>query len=168
MGITTHSANRPQPIQKATTTKTTTPKGGKRRSERISKSPTSVDVNSILADINRPQTRFNNVLTALGHATETNVETEDTHTPTEDDSPANEEEEEDNLLPSQGPPPTSPVPDPTGSPTIRISENKEVNPPTSNPATTTSTRSILRSTSPAETTRRTTTDAADYQTNDDP
>ncbi len=76
-----------------------------------------------------------------------------------------DEEEDDSVKPhSEGPP----VSDSTGSPTVRISENMESNPSTSNPAMTTTTRSILCGTTPAETTRRTTTEAADYQTNDDP
>jgi hypothetical protein len=69
MGTATRSANRQQLVQKATTAKTATPKGGKRQLERqLSKSPTSVDVKTILADINLPQTRFENVLTVLSHA----------------------------------------------------------------------------------------------------
>jgi hypothetical protein len=98
---------------------------------------------------------------ALGHAPETNAKTEDNP---EDDTPADENEDDGVQLPSEGPP----VSDSTGSPTIRISENTESNPSTSNPATTKTTRSILRGAPPAETTRRTTTEAADYQTNDDP
>ncbi len=82
----------------------------------------------------------------------------------EDGTPADEEEDDGIQPPSKGPP----VSDSTGSPTVRISENTESNPSTSNPATTTSTRSILRGTPPAEMTRRTTTEAADYQTNYDP
>jgi len=120
-----------------------------------------VDVNSLLAEVNLPQTRFDNVLMALGHAAETNAETEDNP---EDDTPADEDEDEGVQPPSEGPP----VSDSTGSPTIRISENTESNPSMSNPATTTTTRSILRGTPPAETTRRTTIEVADYQTNDDP
>ncbi len=76
MGIPTRSASRPQPVQKATAAKTTTPKGGKSRAKRHSKSPTLVDVNSILADINLPQTRFANVLTVLGNAAKRNDKTE--------------------------------------------------------------------------------------------
>ena len=43
MGITTHSVSRQQPTQKGINAKTTPPKGGKCRSERTNKSPTSVD-----------------------------------------------------------------------------------------------------------------------------
>ncbi len=75
MGIATRSFSRQQPTQKGIIAKTTPPKGGKRRSERtnksptsVGKSPTSVDVNSLLAEVNLPQTRFDNVLMALGHA----------------------------------------------------------------------------------------------------
>ena len=167
MRIATRSVSRQQPTQKGINAKTTPPKGGKRRSERtnksptsVDKSPTSVDVNSHLAEINLPQTRFDNILMALDNATETNAATEinpDDYTPAD--------EEDDGVQPpSEGPP----ISDSTGSPTVRISDNTESNPSTSNPATTTSTRSILRGTPPAETTRRTTTEAADYQMNDDP
>ena len=107
----------------------------------VDKSPTSVDVNSHLAEINLPQTRFDNILMALGHATETNAATEDNP---EDDTPADEEEDDGVQLPSEGPP----ISYSTGSPTVRISENTESNPPLSNPATTTTTRSILRGTPP--------------------
>jgi hypothetical protein len=70
------------PVQKATTAKTATPKGGKRQSEhQLSKSPTSVDVNMILANLNLPLTRFENVLTVPGHAAERNDETEDNPAP---------------------------------------------------------------------------------------
>jgi hypothetical protein len=127
----------------------------------VDKSPTSVDVNSLLAEINLPQTRFDNVLMALGHGTETNAETEDNP---DDDTPADKDEDDGVQPPSKG----HPISDSTGSPTIRISKNTDSNPPTSNPAKTTTTRSILRGTPPAETTRRTTTEAADYQMNDDP
>jgi hypothetical protein len=59
MGTATCSGNRQPPVQKATTAKTATPKGGKRQLERQhSKSPMSVDVNTILANINLPQTLF--------------------------------------------------------------------------------------------------------------
>ncbi len=98
MGIATRSFSRQQPTQKGIIAKTTPPKGGKRRSERtnksptsVGKSPTSVDVNSLLAEVNLPQTRFDNVLMALGHAAETNAETEDNP---EDDTPADEDEDE--------------------------------------------------------------------------
>jgi hypothetical protein len=94
MGIATHSVSRQSPTQKSIITKTTPPQRGKRRSERtnkspkyVDKSPTSVDVNSHLAEINLPHTRFNNMLMALGHATETNAATEDNP---EDETPADE------------------------------------------------------------------------------
>ena len=168
MRIATRSVSRQQPTQKGINAKTTPPKGGKRRSERtnksptsVDKSPTSVDVNSHLAEINLPQTRFDNILMALDNATETNAATEINP---DDNTPADEEEDDGVQPPSEGPP----ISDSTGSPTVRISDNTESNPSTSNPATTTSTRSILRGTPPAETTRRTTTEAADYQMNDDP
>ena len=45
----------------------------------------SVEVNSHLAEINLPQTRFDNMLTALGRATETNAATEGDP---EDEAPA--------------------------------------------------------------------------------
>jgi hypothetical protein len=43
MGISTRSASRPQPIQKSTVAKTTTPVGVRSQTKRQSKSPTSVD-----------------------------------------------------------------------------------------------------------------------------
>ena len=77
MGIATRSVSRQQPTQKGINAKTTSPKGGKRRSERtnksptsVDKSPTSVDVNSHLAEINLPKTRFDNILMALDNATD--------------------------------------------------------------------------------------------------
>jgi hypothetical protein len=121
----------------------------------------SVEVNSHLAEINLPQTRFDNMLTALGRATETNAATEGDP---EDEAPADKDEDDGVQPPSEGPP----VSGSTGSPMVRISEITESTPSTSNPAATTTTRSILRGTTPSETTRRTTTEAADYQTNDDP
>ena len=51
----------------------------------------SVEVNSHLAEINLPQTRFDNMLTALGRATETNAVTEDDP---EDEAPADEDEDD--------------------------------------------------------------------------
>jgi len=125
MGIATRSVYRQPPTQKGTTAKTTPPQGGKRRSEHtikspksVDKSPTSVDVNSHLAEINLPQTRFDSMLMTLGHATEANAATEDNP---EDDTPADEDEDDGAQPPSEGPP----VPDSTGSPTVRISENTE-------------------------------------------
>jgi len=85
MGIVTRSVSRQPPTQKGIIAKTTPPQGGKRWPERTNKSPTSVDVNSHLAEINLPQTRFDNILMALGHATETNAAMEENP---EDDSPA--------------------------------------------------------------------------------
>ena len=99
MGIATRSVSRQSPTQKGIITKTTPPQGGKRRSERtnkspksVAKSPTSVDVNSHLAEINLPQTRFDNMLMALGHAMEMNAATEDNP---EDEMPADEDEDYD-------------------------------------------------------------------------
>ncbi len=136
MGITTHSANRQQPVQKAMTAKTATPKGGKRRSEcQLSKSPTSVDVNMILANINLPQTQFENALIVLGHAAERNNETEDDPAPPEDNNPADEEADEDNPSSNQVFPPTSPNLDPTGQAMVRINKTPASDPPMSNPAT---------------------------------
>ena len=166
MGIATRSVSRQPPTQKGLTAKMTPPQGGKRQPERtykspksVNKSPTSVDVNSHLAKINLPQTRFDNMLMALGHTTHAVMEEN-----LEDDTPADEDEDDGVQPPSEGPP----ISDLTGSPTVRISKNTDSTPLTSNPATTTTTRLILCGTPPTETTRRTTTEAADYQTNDDP
>jgi hypothetical protein len=138
MGTATCSVNRQQPVQKATTAKTATPKGGKCRSEcQLSKSPTSVDVNTILADINLPQTRFRHVLRVFGHAAERNDKTEDNPAPPEDNNPADEEADEDNPSSNQVSSPTSPNLDLTGNATVRINETPDPNPPMSNPATTT-------------------------------
>jgi hypothetical protein len=141
MGISTRSASRLQPVQKATAAKTTTPKGGISRAKRHSKSPTSVDINLILADINLLQTRFANVLTVLGNAAKRNDETEGNPTPPEGTNPADEEEDGDDLSSSQDSPTTSP-----GQVTVRINNTPESDPPTNNPTTTTTTRSILRGT----------------------
>ncbi len=138
MGIETCSVNRQHPVQKATATKTATPKGGKRQSERqLSKSPTSVDVNMILANINLPQTRFENVLMVLGHAAERNDKMEDNPAPPEDNNPADKEVDEDNPSSNQVSPPTSPNLDPTCNAMVRINKTPDSDPPRSNPATTT-------------------------------
>ncbi len=129
MQIATCSTYRQHSVQKATTTKTATPKDGKRQSERqLSKSPTSVDVNTILADINLPQTRFENILTVLGHAAEKNDEMEDNPAPPEDNNPADEEVDEDNPSFNQVSPPTSPNLDPTCNATVRINKTPDLTP----------------------------------------
>jgi hypothetical protein len=66
MGIATCSASRQQPVQKVMTTKTLTPKRKHRSECQLSRSPRSVNVNTILANINLPQTRFETILTVLG------------------------------------------------------------------------------------------------------
>jgi hypothetical protein len=138
MGTVTCSANRRQPVQKASTAKTATPKGGKCQSEhQLSKSPTSVDVNTILANINLLQTRFENILTILGHAAERNDKTEDNPAPPEDNNPADKEADEDNPSSNQVSPPTSPNLDATGNAMVRINKTPDSDPLMSNPATTT-------------------------------
>jgi hypothetical protein len=74
------------------------------------------------------------------------------------------------MPPSQELPVASKCRDTTGSPTIRICETTESNPPTNTPpAATTATRSIiLRGTPPAEMTKRPLTEPADYHANDEP
>jgi hypothetical protein len=163
MGISTRSASRPQPVQKAMAAKTTTPKGGKSRAKHHSKSPTLVDVNSILADINLPQTRFANVLTVLGNAAKRNNKTEGNPTPPEGTNPADEEEDKDNLSSSQDSPTTSP-----GQVTVRINDTPASDPPTNNPITTRNTRLILRGTPHTEKTRQITPETQDFQMSKDP
>jgi hypothetical protein len=64
MGITTCTAiAKEKPTSKAITTTAATPK--ELRSKRQYKSPRSVNINSLLAEINLPVTRFDNVLEAL-------------------------------------------------------------------------------------------------------
>ncbi len=163
MGISTRSASRPQPVQKATAAKTTTPKGGKSWAKHHSKSPMSVDVNSILADINLPQTRFDNVLTVLGNVVKRNNKTEGNPTPPEGTNPSDEEEDGDNLSSSQDSPTTSP-----GQVMVRINDTPESDPPTNNPTTTTTTRLILCGTPHTEKTHQITPETKDFQTNKDP
>jgi hypothetical protein len=77
MAIATCSLNRHHLSQKAQQAKTTTHRGGNCRSKRhLDKSPKSVNINAIIADINLPQTRFKTILTALGPAAEGGNETE--------------------------------------------------------------------------------------------
>jgi hypothetical protein len=64
MGITTRTTTvKDKPTGKAIITTKATPK--ERRSERLAKSPCTVNVNSLIAEINLPTTRFDNVLEAL-------------------------------------------------------------------------------------------------------
>jgi hypothetical protein len=71
MAIATHSLNKHHLSQKAQQAKTTTHRGGNRRSEHhLDKSPKSVNINAIIVDINLPQTRFETILTALRPAAE--------------------------------------------------------------------------------------------------
>jgi hypothetical protein len=169
MGIATCSPSRPKPIQKATTAKTPTPNGGKLRSEhQLSKSPRSVNINRILADINLPMTRFETILTVLGHAAERNGKMEDNPTPPEDNNPVDKEADEANPPSNQVSPPTSPNLDPTDNTTVRINETPDSNPPMSNPSTTTTSQSILRGATLAEMTDQTTTEATEFQPIDSP
>jgi hypothetical protein len=146
MGIATCSASRQQPVQKVPTTKTPTPEGKHRLECQLSRSPSSVNVNTILANINLPQTQFENILTVLGPEAERNDETEDNPAPPVDNNPADEEADEANLSSNQVSPPSSPNPDPTNNATVRINETPESDPPMSNPMTATTPqapRSIL-------------------------
>jgi hypothetical protein len=134
----------------------------------LSKSPTSVDVNTILADINLPQTQFENVLMVLGHAEERNGKTDNNPAPPDDSNPADKEADDNDPSFNQVSPPTSPNLDPTGDAMARINKTPDFNPPMCNPATTTTPRSILRGAPPAEATKQATTEATDFQMNDDP
>jgi hypothetical protein len=137
MGIATHSASRQQPVQKVTTTKTPTPKGKHRSECQLRRSPRSVNVNTILANINLPQTRFETILMVLGPEVERNDKTEDNPAPPADNNPVDEEADKANLSSNQVSLPTSPNPDPTNNATVRINETPESDPPMSNPTTTT-------------------------------
>jgi hypothetical protein len=164
MGIATCSASRLQPIQKATTAKMLTPNREKRRSEcQLSKSPRSVDVNTILANINLPKTRFETVSTVLGHAVERNGKMEDNPAPPEDNNPVDKEADKANPPSNQVYPPTSPNLDPTDDATMSISKTPDSDPPMSNPSTTTTPQSILPSATLAEMTNQTTTEATEFQ-----
>jgi hypothetical protein len=132
MGIATRSASRQQPVQKVTTSKTPTPKGKHRSECQLSRSTRSVNVNTILAHINLPQTQFETILTNLGPEVERNIKTEDNPAPSADNNPADEEADEANLLSNQVSSPTFPNPDPTNSATVRINETPESGPPMSN------------------------------------
>jgi hypothetical protein len=64
MGITTHATiAKEKPTSRAITTTAATPK--ERRTKRLSKSPCSVNANSLLMEINLPVTQFDNVLEAI-------------------------------------------------------------------------------------------------------
>ncbi len=77
MAIATCSSNKHHLSQKAQQAKMTTHRGGNRRSEcHLDKSPKSVNINAIIADINLPQTQFETILTALGPAAEGDNKTE--------------------------------------------------------------------------------------------
>jgi hypothetical protein len=171
MGIATCSASRQQPVQKVTTTKTPTPKGKHRLECQLSRSPRSVEVNTILADINLPQTRFKAILTVLGPEAERNDKTEANPAPPADNNPADEEVDKANLSSNQISPSTSPNPDPTNNATVRINETLESDPPMSNPMTATTPqapRSILRGTPPAEMTDQNMTGPSDFQSTNNP
>jgi hypothetical protein len=133
MGIATHSASRQQPVQKVMTTKTPTPKGKHRSEHQLSRSPRLVNVNTILANINLPQTQFETILTVLGPEAERNNKMEDNPAPPADYNPADEEVDEANLSSNQVYPPTSPNSDPINDGTMRINETPESDLPMSNP-----------------------------------
>jgi hypothetical protein len=77
MAIATRSSNKHHLSQKAQQAKRSTHRGGNCRSKRhLNKSPKSVNINTIIADINLPQTRLEIILTALGPAAEGGKETE--------------------------------------------------------------------------------------------
>ncbi len=173
MVIATRSSNRLQPIQNATPAKTPTTKGGKRRSEcQLNKSPKSVNVNAILANINLLQTRFKTILTVLGPAAERSNETEDNPASPEHYNPADDKADNSDLPSIQISPPTSPNPEPTCNATVKINETSDsVPPPVNNPAmamTPQAPCSILHGAPPAETTKQTTTDASVFHTANDP
>jgi hypothetical protein len=171
MGIATCSASRQQPVQKVTTTKTPTPKGKHRLECQLSRSPRSVDVNTILANINLPQTRFETILMVLGPEAERNNEMEDNPAPLADIIPADEEADKANLSSNQVSPSTSPNPDPTNIAIVRIHETLESDPPMSNPTMATTPqvpRLILQGTPPVETMDQTTTGPSDFQSTNDP
>jgi hypothetical protein len=64
MGITTCATTvKDKPTSKAITTTAATPK--ERRSEQLAKSPHTININSLIAEINLPTTQSNNVLEAL-------------------------------------------------------------------------------------------------------
>jgi hypothetical protein len=68
MGITTRaSTSKDKPTSRAIITTAAIPK--EQRSKRLAKSPCTVDVNSLLAEINLPMNCFNNVLEALRPST---------------------------------------------------------------------------------------------------
>jgi hypothetical protein len=77
MAIATCSSNKHHLSQKAQQAKMTTHRGGNCRSEcHLDKSPKSVNINAVIADITLPQTRFETILMALGPAAVGGNETE--------------------------------------------------------------------------------------------
>jgi hypothetical protein len=100
MAIATCCSNRLPPIQKATSAKMPTPKGRKHRSaHHLNKSPKSVDINVILADINLPQTRFKTILRVLGPAAERSNEMEEDPAFPEHYNPADDKADNSTLHP---------------------------------------------------------------------
>jgi hypothetical protein len=151
------------------TAKTPTPNRGKRRSEcQLSKSPRSVDINTILADINISNSRFQTVLTVIGHAAERNGKTEDNPAPPEDNNPVDKEADKASPPSNQVSPPTSLNLNPTDNAMVRINKTPDSDPPMSNPSMTTTLQSILCSATLAETTDQTTTEAMEFQPVDNP
>ncbi len=82
MAIANCSSNKQQQPQKAPPAKMPTHRGGNRRSDcHLDKSPKTVNINAILANINLPQTRFETILIALSPATNRHKETEENPVP---------------------------------------------------------------------------------------
>jgi hypothetical protein len=166
MGIATRSTSRLQPVQKGMTTKTPTPKRKHRSKCQHSRSPRSVDVNTILADINLPQTRFETFLMVLGPESERNDEMENNPAPLADNNPADEEADKANFSPNQVTPPTSLNPDQTNNAIVRINETPESDPAASNPtmaSTPQAPQLILHGTPPAKMTDQTMTGLSEFQ-----
>jgi hypothetical protein len=173
MEIATRSSNKQQQPQKAPLAKTPTHRGGNRRSDHhLDKSPKTVNINTILANINLQQTRFETILTALSPATKGCKETEENPAPPGHYAPTDNQADNSALPPNLISPLPSPNQEPTFNATVRINKTPDSVPPLmSNSApgsTPNAPRSILRSTPPADTTHQTATEATYFPRDVDP
>jgi hypothetical protein len=130
MAIATCSSNKQQQPQKGPPAKTPTHRGGNRRLDcHLDKSPKTVNVNAILANINLPQTRFETILTALGPTTKGRKETEENPVPPGHYTPTDNKADNSALPPNLISPLPSPNQGPTFNATVRINETPDSVPP---------------------------------------
>jgi hypothetical protein len=130
MAIATHSSNKQQQPQKAPPAKMPTHRGGNCKSDRhLDKSPRTVNVNPILANIKLPQTRFETILTALCPATKGCKEREENPVPPGHYAPTDNEADNLALPPNLISPLPSPNQGPTFNATVKINKIPDSAPP---------------------------------------